>query len=345
MREPPPSAPPVAPGFDPARLEHWLRARLPGLAGPMRLERIRGGQSNPTFFVSFDNRELVLRKQPARDILPGAHAVDREARILQALAATAVPVPTVLFYEPGREVVGTPFYVMERLRGRVFAHYDLAGVTAPERRAMYRSMAETLARLHAVDPAALGLADYGKPGNYFQRQIARWGRQWRDAHVGENAALERLLEWLPAHVPPGDTTTIAHGDYRAGNLMFHPTEPRVIAVLDWELSTLGHPLADLAYHCIAWRTNADEYGGIRDLDRAALGIPAEAGHLADYYRVAPGTEPIADFHFVFALFRIAVIFEGIAVRARQGIAVADNAAEVGRLGAVYAQRALDIIDG
>lgn len=331
-------------GFDAATLERFLHRKLPGLQGPMRLQRIGGGQSNPTFFVSFDNRRLVLRKQPGPDILPGAHAVDREARIMQALAATDVPVPTVLFFHAERDVVGTPFYVMECLEGRVFASYELPGVSAAERRAMYRSMAETLARLHNVDFAAIGLADYGKPGNYFSRQISRWGRQWRDTKLVDNPSLERLLEWLPAHIPAGDESSIAHGDYRAGNLMFHASEPRVIAVLDWELSTLGHPLADLAYHCLAWRTAPDEYYGLRGIDLAAAGIPAEAEHIADYYRVSRRQEPITDFHFVFALFRVAVIFEGIAARARQGIAVADNAEQVGRLGTVFAQRALEIVD-
>lgn len=331
-------------GFDAATLQAFLHQRIPGLQGAMRLQRIGGGQSNPTFFVTFDNRKLVLRKQPGPDILAGAHAVDREARVMTALAATDVPVPTVLFFHEGREVVGTPFYLMDCLEGRVFESYELPGVTPAERRQMYRSMAETLARLHNVDFAAIGLGDYGKPGNYFQRQIARWGRQWRETKVAENPSLERLLEWLPANVPASEASGIAHGDYRAGNLMFHPTEPRVIAVLDWELSTLGHPLADLAYHCIAWRTARDEYYGLLGVDLAAQGIPSEAEHIADYYRVARNQEPIQPFHFVFALFRIAVIFEGIAARARQGIAVADNAEQVGRLGAVFSQRAMDIVD-
>ena len=331
-------------GFEPAVLERFLHEKLPGLQGAMRLQRIGGGQSNPTFFVTFDNRKLVLRKQPGPDILPGAHAVDREARIMHALAATDVPVPAVLFFHAGRDVVGTPFYVMDCLEGRVFESYEMPGVTPGERRQMYRSMAETLARLHNVDFSAIGLADFGKPGNYFERQIGRWGRQWRETRVGENAALERLLEWLPANIPASDASGIAHGDYRAGNLMFHPTEPRVIAVLDWELSTLGHPLADLAYHCIAWHTSRNEYYGLRGLDLAAMGIPGEAEHIADYYRVSKIQEPIQQFHFVFALFRIAVIFEGIAARVKQGIAVADNAAQVGHLGAVFSQRAMEIVD-
>jgi aminoglycoside phosphotransferase (APT) family kinase protein len=331
-------------GFDAATLEAFLHQKLPGLQGVMRLQRIGGGQSNPTFFVTFDNRKLVLRKQPGADILPGAHAVDREARIMQALSSTDVPVPTVLFFHAERDIVGTPFYVMDCLEGRVFESYELPGVTPAERRQMYRSMAETLARLHNVDFAAIGLADYGKPGNYFSRQINRWGKQWRDTKVKEDAALERLLEWLPANIPASDESSIAHGDYRAGNLMFHPTEPRVIAVLDWELSTLGHPLADLAYHCIAWHTARDEYYGLRGIDLVAQGIPTEAEHIADYFRVSKRQEPITDFHFVFALFRIAVIFEGIAARAKQGNAVADNAEQVGRLGALFSQRAMEIVD-
>ena len=332
------------PGFEPAALEAFLHQSVPGLSGPMRLQHIGGGQSNPTFFVTFDNRKLVLRKQPGPDILPGAHAVDREAQVMRALRDTDVPVPEVLLFHAGRDIVGTPFYLMECLEGRVFASYELPGVTPAERRAMYRSMAETLARVHNVDVSAVGLVDYGKPGNYFQRQIGRWGKQWQQTKVRDNAALERLLQWLPDNIPDSEASGIAHGDYRAGNLMFHPTEPRVIAVLDWELSTLGHPLADLAYHCVAWHTAREEYYGLRGLDLASVGIPTEAEHIADYYRVSKRQEPIQTFHFVFALFRIAVIFEGIAARAKQGIAAADNAEQVGRLGAVFSQRAVELID-
>ena len=304
----------LIPDFDLAVLERFLVARLPGLRGPMRLERIAGGQSNPTFFVSFDNRELVLRKQPPGVLLPGAHAVDREARVMQALAATALPVPTIALVHAESDVVGTPFYLMECVAGRVFSRCDLPGMAPAERRAIYLAMAETMAMLHQVDWAGAGLSDFGRQGGYFTRQITRWSAQWEKSRVRDNADVETLRQWLPAHLPADESeTTIAHGDFRLGNLMFHPTELRVVAVLDWELSTLGHPLADVAFNCIAWRTLPAEYGGILGLDLQALGIPDEDEYLRHYYRASGRRDGITAFHFAFALFRMAVMFEGIAV--------------------------------
>ena len=225
--------------FEPDRLEAFLKGAIGALEGKMRLERIGGGQSNPTYFVSFDNRAMVLRKQPASNLLPSAHAVDREYRVMQALAATDVPVPKMLLFHAERDVVGTPFYMMERLPGRVFAQYALPGMEPTERRAIYLAMAETMARLHKVDWAAIGLTDFGRAGSYFTRQIARWTKQWQMSRTRDNADVERLIVWLQANLPDERETTISHGDFRLGNLMFHPTEPRVVGVLDWELSTLG----------------------------------------------------------------------------------------------------------
>lgn len=327
------------------RLEAFLKGAIEGLTGEMRLEPIAGGQSNPTFFVSFDNRAMVLRKQPEGKVLPSAHAVDREFRIMQALATTDVPVPKMLLYHAGREVVGTPFYVMERLQGRIFSAYAAPELHSSERRAIYLAMAETMARLHKVDWAAIGLADYGRPGSYFTRQIARWTRQWNMSRTRENADLERLIAWLPSNIPDERETSISHGDFRLGNLMFHPTEARVVGVLDWELSTLGHPLADVAFNCIAYHTLPSEYGGLRGLDLAALGIPSQADYLAHYYQHSGRRDGVTGFHFAFALFRLAVIFEGIAARAAQGSAVAGNAAEVGQLGRAFASRAVEFVDG
>jgi len=329
--------------FVPERLDQHLRQALPGLEGPMRLARIGGGQSNPTFFVDFDSRALVLRKQPPGVLLPSAHAVDREYRVLRALAGSAVPVPPTVLYCDDRAVIGTPFYVMEKLEGRVLSNYALPGVAPAERRAYYFAMAETLARLHAVDWAAAGLADYGRPGNFFQRQIARWTRQWEASRTRADANIERLIEWLPANIPPGDQTTIAHGDFRFGNLMFHPTEPRVIAVLDWELSTLGHPLADVAYNCMAWHTGADEFEGMRGIDLAAEGIPTQAEYVAHYRQAGGCAEPMTNFHMAFSLFRFAVILEGIATRAKSGSAAAKDAQQVGAQAAGFARRAAALI--
>jgi aminoglycoside phosphotransferase (APT) family kinase protein len=338
------SSPPTL-EFDADRLRDHLRGALPGLEGPMRLTRIGGGQSNPTFFVDFDNRALVLRKQPPGELLPSAHAVDREYRILRALAGTGVPVPNALLYGDDRSIIGTPFYVMDKLEGRVLPQYALPGIPAAQRRAYYFAMAETLARLHAVDWAAAGLADYGRPGNFFQRQIARWTRQWEASRTRDDANVDRLVAWLPANIPPGDQTTIAHGDFRLGNLMFHPTEPRVIAVLDWELSTLGHPLADAAYSCVAWHTGADEFDGILGIDLAANGIPTPAEYLAHYRRSGGCSEPVTNFHLAFSLFRFAVILEGVAARAKSGTSAAADAQQVGAQAAGFARRAVALIDG
>ena len=331
--------------FDAGALEVFLRARLPGLAGPMRLERIGGGQSNPTWFVSFDNRELVLRKQPSGTLLPGAHAVDREARVMQALAGTALPVPTVTLFHADSDVVGTPFYVMERVPGRVFSDCALPGMAPDERRAIFFAMADTMATLQSVDWAAAGLSGYGRHGGYFSRQIARWSKQWQMSRTRENADVEHLRDWLPKHLPDESETTVCHGDFRLGNLMFHPSEPRVVAVLDWELSTLGHPLADVAFNCMTWRTLPSEYGGIRGLDLAALGIPSEDEYLRRYYRLSGRRDGVTAFHFAFALFRMAEIFEGIAARAAAGNAVADNAGQVGVLTAAFAHRAMEFVSG
>ncbi len=331
--------------FDQERLQDGLRRELPDLRGVMRLERIGGGQSNPTYFVSFDNREMVLRKQPGSSLLPSAHAIDREYRVMQALAKSELPVPTMILYHEGRELIGTPFYLMERLQGRVFSNCELPGMAPAERRAIYLAMAETMARLHKVDWAAIGLTDYGRQGGYFSRQIARWGKQWDMSRTTANADIDRLIPWLGANLPDESETTISHGDFRLGNLMFHPTEARVIAVLDWELSTLGHPLADVAFNCMAFHTLASEYGGIRGLDLQALGIPGESEYLRHYYRAAGRRDGVTAFHFAFALFRMAVIFQGIAARAASGNAVGDNAAEVGLLAQAFAHRAAEFMDG
>lgn len=334
-------------GLDLDALGRWLADRLPD-PGELSVERIGGGQSNPTWFVDSGAHRMVLRKKPDGPILKGAHAIEREFRVLRALSQTGVPVPRALWLEEDGGILGTPFYVMERLEGRVFAEAGLAGVSPDARRAMYLDMARVLARLHALRPEAVGLGDFGRPGNYFERQIARWSGQYAGSPGPRIPALDRLVEWLPENLPADDgAVSIAHGDFRIGNLMFHPTEPRVIAVLDWELSTLGHPLADLGYAVMPWRSTPDEYGGIKDTGWRAAGIPTEEEFVAGYYSHAAPTAPLARFHIAFALFRFSVIFVGIADRARAGSAASAEAESLGPLAERFAKRALEAagIDG
>ena len=330
-------------GFDADALHNHLCRKIPCLRGPMRLERIVGGQSNPTFFVTFDNRRLVLRKQPPGELLPSAHAVDREYRVINALTKLGLPVPGAVLFSEDRAIVGTPFYIMERVDGRVFHDATLAGLQPAEREAIYLSMAKTLADLHAVDLKAAGLTDFGRPGNYFGRQIGRWSKQWHLSRTRDDANIDRLIAWLPEHIPDDDTASVVHGDYRIGNLMFHPTEPRIVAILDWELSTLGHPLADVAHAAIAWQTKPNEFGGLLGLDIESMGMPSLERFEEIYAERAHHNARLTPFHMAFGLFRWSVIFEGIAARAKAGNASSDDAEANGRLAAVFARRAVALI--
>jgi aminoglycoside phosphotransferase (APT) family kinase protein len=330
--------------FDPARLEGFLRGRFGG--GQMVLERIRGGQSNPTYFVDYGDKRMVLRKKPAGPVLRGAHAIDREFRVLDALRPTDVPVPKPVLYHDDDAPLGTPFYLMERLEGRVFHDCSLPGLSRQERSEIYFAMAETMARLHAVRPAEVALGDYGRPGNYFERQIGRWTKQLQESPSKRISALETVAKWLPQHLPEDDgRVAIAHGDFRLGNLLFSHDRPEVIGILDWELSTLGHPLADVGFCSMTWHSSPDEYGGILGLDLAALGIPTQHEFLERYFAHAVTSAPLERFHLVFSLFRFAVIFVGIADRARAGNAAAVDAADVAPLAGRFAHRALEVIDG
>lgn len=329
--------------FDPAPLAAYLRPRLPGAEGPLIVERLTGGQSNPTYWLKYPDATFVLRKQPAGRLLPSAHQVDREYRVLSALAGGPVPAPRPYLFCGDPTLVGTPFYVMQAVAGRVFADAALPGLTPAERAAAYASMAATLAGLHRLDWRALGLADFGRPGQYFSRQVARWTRQWQSARPREIPEIDQLAAWLAGHIPAGDDeTTLAHGDFRLGNLIFHPTEPRVAAVVDWELATLGHPLADVAYNCLTYHARPEEFGGLLGLDLAGLGLPTEAEYVAAYCRAAGRPDDLRPFHRVFALFRFAVILAGVAARAALGNAAADNAAEVGGLSARFARRGWEL---
>ena len=314
--------------FDLAALERWLADKLPGESG-LTMSQISGGQSNPTYQVRFGDGLYVLRSKPPGPLLPGAHAIEREFRVLQALCDTDVPVPTVLWLEEDETVLGRPFYLMGWLEGRVFADSALAGVDPAERREMYLDTARTLARLHAARAADIGLADYGKSGNYFARQIDRWARQCREASGPRIAELDQLTEWVTAHCPKDDgSVAISHGDFRIGNMMFHPTEPRVIGVLDWELSTLGHPMADLGFCVMPWNTGPQEYGGILGTDFGALGIPTQDSFVETYQAHAITDMSLTPFHQAFALFRFSAIFVVIADRARGDNATSNEASEL-----------------
>ena len=329
--------------FDPRRLAQLIGDRLADRLVDIR--QMRGGQSNPTFLVVTTGGEYVLRKQPPGDLLPSAHAVDREYRVIEALSKTDVPVPRPILYCEDREVIGTPFYMMERLRGRIFWSPSLPEVAREERAAIYDGMNDALARLHLADWAAIGLADFGRPGNYFARQIGRWSKQWEGSRTRDNPAIDRLAQWLPGHIPPGDETAICHGDVRLDNMIFHPDEPRVIGILDWELSTLGHPLADLAYNCITYVTPPEMRGGLLGQDLAAQGIPTMEAYLDAYGGRTGRSDTITPFHLAFSLFRIAVILEGVLARGKAGNAASSEALEVGDRGLALAERGWEIARG
>ena len=328
----------------------WLERHVPGFAGPARLHKFKGGQSNPTYRLDAASGSYVLRRQPPGDLLKSAHAVDREYRVMQALAGSAVPVPRVLALCEDRDVIGSMFFVMEYCAGRIFWDAALPDASGPgERAAIYDDMNRVLAALHSVDPAAIGLADYGKPGNYFARQLSRWVGQYRASELDPIPAMERLMDWLSERLPPDDgRVALVHGDYRLDNMVFHPAEPRIVALLDWELSTLGHPLADLAYQCMQLRMPGGEgfTPGLAGIDRAGLGIPDEADYVARYCERS-GIGPIENwpFYLAFSFFRLAAIVQGVAKRAVDGNASNTRAAELGRWVEPLAQMALQVIDG
>jgi aminoglycoside phosphotransferase (APT) family kinase protein len=324
------------------RLADWLRAHVADFRGSVRLQPLAGGQSNPTYRVEAGDHRWVLRRKPPGVLLASAHAVDREYRVMAALADTDVPVPRVHALCEDPAVIGSTFVVMDHVEGRVFADPSLPELPRAERAAVYDAMAGTLAAIHRVDVAAAGLSDHGRPQRYLSRQIDRWTRQYRASQTGTLEAMERLIDWLPAHLPAGlddHPGALVHGDYRLDNLIIHPTEPRVLAVIDWELSTLGHPLADLAYHLMAWRVTPEEFRGLKGHDLAALGIPDEAAHVASYRAhggssvdgvpgaAAPGE--VMDYLMAFNMFRMASILQGIMARARQGNAAAADAYATG----------------
>ena len=334
--------------FDSASLQAHLERHLPEFRGPLEVQQFQGGQSNPTYLLSTSTAKYVMRSKPgpSAKLLPSAHAIEREFHVMRALASQGIPVPWTLLLVEDENVIGRAFYLMQHVEGRIFWEQSLPGISNAERSAIYDEINRVIARLHTVDIERAGLSDYGKSGNYFERQIGRWSKQYRASETESVDAMNRLIDWLPAHIPPGDETTIVHGDYRMDNLIFHPSEPRIIAILDWELSTLGHPLADFSYHCMSWHIPPGAFRGIAGLDHAALGIPEESEYIRRYVE-RTGRGPIENWNFYLAynLFRIAAILQGVYKRATEGLASSNNALQSGEnartlagLGWRYAQR-------
>ena len=318
--------------FDERALERYLVENVPGFAAPLTVEQFKGGQSNPTYRLTDSAaRRYVLRRKPPGQLLPSAHAVDREYRVMTALGSVGFPVPKTYVLCDDVSIVGTAFFVMDCVDGRIIWDQSLPGMSRDERAAIYDEMNRVIALLHAVDYKAIGLETYGRPGNYFERQIKRWTDQYRASETEVIEAMDNLIAWLPSNIPGGDETAIVHGDYRLDNMILHPTESRVLAVLDWELSTLGAPLADFAYHCMSWHIAPGSFRGIAGLDLKELGIPSEDEYIAQYCE-RTGRSGIANWNFylAFSLFRIAGILQGIAKRALIGTASSAEAVETGK---------------
>ncbi|HEX3913101.1 MAG TPA: phosphotransferase [Steroidobacteraceae bacterium] len=343
---------PAQHAFDTARLSAWMLTHIAGFSGPIDVQQFAGGQSNPTYLVESPAHRYVLRRKPPGKLLPSAHAVDREFRVLAALRHSPVPVARVHALCEDPEIIGSAFYVMDYVEGRIFWDALLPEVAPADRRGIYREMVRVLAALHSVDYAAVGLSDYGKPSHYVERQVARWTRQYRASETEKLEPMERLIEWLPKHIPADEQTSIVHGDFRLDNTIFHPSEPRILAVLDWELSTLGHPLVDFAYYCIRFHLPVADFRGLGGVDAHSYMIPNEAESVTEYCRLR-GIAPVAaqdwDYYSAFCMFRLAGILQGVLARALQGNASSATALQAGRrarplaeLGWKLVQRSFDV---
>ncbi len=338
--------------FDTGALASYLKDRLPDFQGPVSVELFKGGQSNPTYRLITPKRNYVMRAKPGpvARLLPSAHAIEREFKVLKALGPTDVPVPEVYCLCEDEEVIGRAFYVMECLEGRVLWDQSLPDSGKEERFAIYDEMNRVISALHNVDHKAVGLEDFGRPGNYFARQIGRWSKQYQLSETEPIAQMHRLIEWLPRSIPAGEDTSIVHGDYRLDNMMFAKDRPKVIGVLDWELSTLGHPLADFSYHCMSWHIPPERFRGIGGLDLAALGIPDEQTYVRMYCE-RTGRDPAQilehwNFYLAYNMFRLAAILQGIVKRVVDGTAsnaqapaTAERVRPLAELGWAYARRA------
>lgn len=318
--------------FDEDRLAEWMKDNVGGYAGPLTVRQFKGGQSNPTYRLDTPDQSYVLRRKPPGQLLKSAHAVDREFRVMSALADTDVPVPVMRALCTDDEIIGSWFYIMDFIEGRIFWDPYLPDLAAEERGAIYDSMNMTLAALHGVDYEAIGLGDYGKPGDYFQRQIGRWSKQYKASETSDIPEMDKLIEWLPGGAPDQERTSIAHGDYRLDNMIFHPTEPRVIALVDWELSTLGDPLADITYQLMQWKMPPEMRNGFLGADLKSLGIPTGGEYLKAYCE-RTGRDRIEDldFYFAYNTFRFAAIVQGVYHRSLQGNASNEKAKEYGEM--------------
>ena len=331
--------------FDEQALNGYLSDHVPGFAGPLTIEQFEGGQSNPTFRLEAGGVRYVLRKQPPGELLPSAHQVDREYRVMKALESTDVPVPRMLCLCEDAAIIGTKFYVMEWVDGRVFPEMLLPSLEPAERREIYLDLARVLARLHRVDPASVGLETFGRPGNYYERQISRWTKQYQASKTEDLPNMDRLMAWLPDNIPAAGPAVIAHGDYRLGNAMIHPTEPRVVAVLDWELSTLGDGLADLGYLCQDYHSRSYNDAGLAEADLEALGIPTEEEMVAEYCRHA-GVDHIENwpFYLIYNMFRSAAIIQGVYKRGLDGNASSETALEYKDAARIRSDSAVAMLD-
>ena len=333
--------------FDEAGLATFMEANVEGFNGPLTVEKFKGGQSNPTYLLSTPTKKYVLRRKPPGKLLPSAHAVDREYRVMTALHGAGFPAPKTFALCEDADVIGTPFFIMDFVEGRIFWDSSLPEAEKTERKPLYDALVDTLADLHLVDYKKIGLEDYGKPGNYFERQIGRWSKQFKAAETDPIDEMEKLIAWLPAGIPQDNTTSIVHGDFRFDNAIMHPTEPKTLAVLDWELSTLGHPLADFTYFLMVWHFPPDVRGGLAGLDLADLGIPSADDAIVRYSeRTGRGEIKDVDFCLAYNMFRLASIAQGVYARALQGNASSPEAIKIGsqieplaKLAWYYAQRA------
>jgi aminoglycoside phosphotransferase (APT) family kinase protein len=315
--------------FDVGRLEEYMASHVDSFRGPLKVSQFRGGQSNPTYLLEAESGRYVLRRKPPGKLLKSAHAVDREYRVISALYGADFPVPRPYVLSEDDEIIGTMFFIMEYVDGRIFWDLDLPNANPEGRAALYDDINNTIAKLHSFNYEALGLDGYGKPGNYFSRQISRWSRQYRASEIGSIRSMDALIEWLPDNIPMDDSSSIVHGDFRLDNMIVHPTRPKIIAVLDWELSTIGHPLADFTYHLMAWQMPKIDIGmpGLKGLDLGALGIPDEAAYTLRYCERTGRSGGIENrcFYSAFNFFRLAAILQGIAGRVRDGTAASAHA--------------------